>query len=182
MTPELDLVTAPDFLDALPGREMEELRAMRSRCQSLENSLSYVRRLIQGRLDIAGAEMQRRRSGGESGDTSELIGRLPDILSEGSRTFGGPGSVRPPISMEPDADVTRQLEVMLDAVISPDELSHATTLSDADLANAVTNLHDLEDKVSEQRRGLHTVIDQVQAEVTRRYRTGEANVDGLLSS
>ena len=54
MTPELDVVTDPSFLSNLDTREMDELRAVRSRCQSLENSLSYVRRLIQGRVDIVG--------------------------------------------------------------------------------------------------------------------------------
>ena len=86
MTPEINVVADPSFVADLGERAMEELRAVRSRCQSLENSLSYVRRLIQGRFDIVGGELQRRREGGDSGDTSDLIGRLPDILSDGSRT------------------------------------------------------------------------------------------------
>ena len=113
MTPELDVVTDPSFLSDLDTREMDELRAVRSRCQSLENSLSYVRRLIQGRVDIVGGELQRRREGGRTGDISDLIARLPDIWSEGSRVAGGPGSVRPPHSFSPDPEVTAQLESML---------------------------------------------------------------------
>ena len=93
MTPELDVVTDPAFVADIATREMDELRAMRARCQALENSLSYVRRLIQGRLDIAGAELQRRRGGGGAGDTGELIGLLPEVLSEGTRG-AGPGSRR----------------------------------------------------------------------------------------
>ena len=46
MTPEIDLVTNPTFTEDLASRDMDELRAMRTRCQSIENSLSYVRRLI----------------------------------------------------------------------------------------------------------------------------------------
>ncbi len=182
MTPELDVVTDPSFLKDLANRDMDELRAVRTRCQSLENSLSYVRRLIQGRVDIVGGELQRRRDGGEAGDTSELIGRLPDILSEGSRTQGGPGSVRPPHSLSPDPEVTAQLEHMLEGVIAGETLGSIADLEDDALRSGLEKLNTLEDQVSDSRRSLHTVIDTVQAEVTRRYTTGEATVDGLLSS
>ena len=159
---------------------MDELRAVRSRCQSLENALSYVRRLIQGRVDIVGGELQRRREGGGSGDVSELIGRLPDILSEGSRSEGGPGSVRPPHSMEPDSDVTAQLEVMLDEVITSGELGSVAELDEDRLEAALAGLNDLEDRVSANRKTLHSVIDSVQREVIRRYSSGEESVDNLL--
>ena len=92
MTPDLDLVSDPSFLDDLQSRTMEDLRTVRSRLQTLENSCSYVRRLIQGRVDIIGGELQRRREGGAEGDSGELIGRLPDILSE-ARGAVSPGSV-----------------------------------------------------------------------------------------
>ncbi len=180
MTPEIDVVTNEAFTADLTARDMDELRAMRTRCQSIENSLSYVRRLIQGRLDIVGGEAQRRRDGGADGDMSELIGRLPDILSEGSRSDSGPGNVRPPQAMEPDQAVTNQLEARLDAAISADALGATADLSDEQLSGAVIALNELEDEVSQSRRNLHNVIDLLQGEVTRRYRTGEASVDGLL--
>ena len=180
MTPELDLVCDEAFLDDLAGRDMDELRALRSRCQALENSLSYVRRLIQGRLDIVGGEAQRRLQGGSGGNTPELIGLLPDILSEGSRQFDGPGGVRPPQSMEPDPDVTSQLQARLDETVSAEDLAAVTELDEAGLRDAVVALHDLEDEVSGTRRRIHGVIDTIQAEVTRRYRSGEATVEGLL--
>jgi len=182
MTPELDVVTNPSFLDNLADRDMDELRAVRSRCQSLENSLSYVRRLIQGRVDIVGGELQRRRDGGDAGDTSELIGRLPDILSEGSRVQGGPGAVRPPHSLAPDPDVTAQLEAKLDAILAAEDLGDVSSIDEGALNNGLTQLNGLEDEVSDSRRRLHTVIDTVQAEVTRRYTTGEATIEGLLQS
>ncbi len=180
MTPELDVVTDPSFLSDLQSREMDELRALRSRCQALENSLSYVRRLIQGRVDIVGGELKRRREGGEDGNISELIGRLPDILSEGSRTTGGPGSVRPPHSLEPDAEVTAKLEAKLDDVIAASDLGRVAELDEVTLGAALGGLNTLEDDVSTNRRQLHEVIDTLQTEVTRRYTTGEASVDGLL--
>lgn len=178
MTPELDVVTDPSFLDDLPGKPMDDLRAIRTRLQSLENSLSYVRRLIQGRFDIIGGELQRRREGGDAGDSGDLIGRLPDILAEARSSE--PGSVRPPHSLEPDADLTLELEKMLEEVVAVDALSNVVDLAPDELENGLTGLRELEDRVSNHRRKLHELIDAVQAEVTRRYTTGEATIDGLL--
>ena len=180
MTPELDVVSDPSFLDDLQDRPMEELRAVRSRLQSLENSLSYVRRLIQGRFDIIGGELQRRRDGGDAGDSGELIGRLPDILAEARGSQ--PGSVRPPHSLEPDAELTADLEEMLENIAAVDTLSNVVEIPEDQLSGSLTELRSLEDRVSNHRRLLHELIDKVQAEVTRRYTTGEATVDGLLGN
>ncbi len=160
---------------------MDDLRAVRSRLQQLENSLSYVRRLIQGRVDIVGGELQRRRDGGDEGNAGELIGRLPDILSE-ARGDSSPGSVRPPHSLEPDVEVTAKLEAMLEEIVTVDKLSNVVAMDEESLASSLLDLNGLEDQVSDERRTLHRLIDEVQAEVTRRYTTGEATVDGLLSS
>lgn len=181
MTPELDAVSTPSFLDDLTSRDMDDLRAVRARLQALENSCSYVRRLIQGRVDIVGGELQRRRDGGEEGNSGELIGRLPDILSE-ARGPSSPGSVRPPHSLEPDAEVSAKLASMLEDIVAIDELSNVVSMEEAALSASLVELNALEDKVSDQRRTLHQLIDSVQAEVTRRYTTGEATVDGLLPS
>ncbi len=181
MTPELDLVSDPSFLDDLQSRTMEDLRTVRSRLQTLENSCSYVRRLIQGRVDIIGGELQRRREGGAEGDSGELIGRLPDILSE-ARGAVSPGSVRPPHSLEPDAEVSAKLEARLEEIVPVDQLSDVVAMEEDALSSSLLELNALEDNVSEERRTLHRLIDTVQAEVTRRYTTGEATVDGLLPS
>jgi hypothetical protein len=63
----IDRVTAPDFLDELEGRQPNEVRAMRDDCQAEEARLSYERRLLQGKLDIARAEAARRGTGEELG-------------------------------------------------------------------------------------------------------------------
>lgn len=180
MTPELDAVSEPSFLNDLQSRDMDDLRSVRGHLQQLENSLSYVRRLIQGRVDIVGGELQRRRDGGDEGNTSDLISRLPDILSEARSST--PGSVRPPLSLEPNPEVTAQLESMLEDIVAVDQLTDVVSMDEKALATSLTDLNGLEDQVSVQRRRMHALIDEVQAEVTRRYTTGEATVDGLLSS
>ena len=55
-----------------------------------------------------------------------------------------------------------------------------TDVADDQLAAMVEGLSDYEHAVSARRRALHERIDALQAEITRRYRTGEASVESLL--
>ena len=181
MTPELDEVNEPSFLADLTSRSMDDLRSVRTRLQALENSLSYVRRLIQGRVDIVGGELQRRRDGGAEGSNTDLISRLPEIFAE-ERGEGGLSSVRPPRSLEPNAEVTAQLEAQLESIVQADRLGNVVGMTPEELNQSLVGLNNLENEVSVQRRSMHGFIDAVQAEVTRRYTTGEATIDGLLSS
>ena len=73
LSSELDRIFGADYLAGLEQRAITDVRAMRAECQEIETGLSYLRRLVQGRLDIVGAEQQRRRDGLEPGDlvTSE---------------------------------------------------------------------------------------------------------------
>jgi hypothetical protein len=68
----------------------------------------------------------------------------------------------------------------LDAIVGSNTLAHLAELSDGEVAELVAELGRFEADVSAQRRSLHDRIDSIQAEITRRYRTGEATVDALL--
>jgi phage host-nuclease inhibitor protein Gam len=57
----------------------------------------------------------------------------------------------------------------------------ADGVPDEQLAAAAVELGDLEQEVSSLRRAMFDRIDAVQAELTRRYRDGEAQVDDLLA-
>jgi hypothetical protein len=177
MTPDLERILSDTYLDGLAVRAIEDVRAMRSECQSIENGLSYVRRLVQGRLDIVGSELQRRRDGGEAEELSELIGRLPDILADRSR---GTGLAQPPLDMQPMH--VEPLERELEQIIGAASLAATTELNEGKLAAALDLLVGFEDRVSLARQQLHEVIDLVRAEITRRYRSGEASVDSLLQA
>ena len=69
----IDRVLAEDFLADLDSADLETLRAMRAEAEQEEVDLSYVRRLIQGRIDIADAERHRRVSGGEGSRLREWM-------------------------------------------------------------------------------------------------------------
>ena len=177
--PELDRLLEAGYLDNLRSRSIEEIRAMRAECQVVETGLSYVRRLAQGRLDIVAADLRRRRDGGDPPDLHSLVEHLPEILGE---RVHAAGVGRLPTLMAPrDDEVTRQLTARLDAIVDANILGALEQLDDDEALALTSQLADLERQVSERRQALFTRIDALQAELTRRYKTGEATVESLLT-
>ncbi|MEQ8843156.1 MAG: hypothetical protein RIB98_19435 [Acidimicrobiales bacterium] len=169
MIPDLQHVLDPEFLSGLADVATNDLRAKRARCTDLENGVSYVRRLTQGRLDVIVAETQRRADGG-GGDLADLVARLPELLSDGVRA---PGSGRVEQELDPPDDVVVPLSAVLDDVVSASVMSDVVSLSDDDLATAIHGLRDFEKRLSSSRRSLHTTIDALNGELARRIAAGE---------
>lgn len=181
MTGDLERVLATDYVGDVTALAMEDLRSKRAECQGLEVGLSFLRRLAQGRLDIVAAEQHRRATGAEAApgggarNDEELVASLSDILGDRSRP---PGNGRLPQLLGPDwADTDT---APLDAIAGPSRLSSLPDLDDAELSELVERLSAFEHDVSGQRRALHERIDALQAEITRRYKSGEASVESLL--
>lgn len=165
----------PSYLDGLEAKPIEDLRSMRTECQAVETGLSYLRRVVQGRLDIVAGELARRRDGGDPADISGLIDRLPEILADRTRS---PGFGRLPQTLatgDPDPDLVDRLEA-----ICGTDLDHLPDAGDERLVTLREDLAEFEHDVSGRRRELFDRIDAIQAELTRRYRTGEASVESLL--
>lgn len=156
---------------------MPEVRARRDQCHEAAEVLSYLRRQVQGRLDIVHADLERR-AGGEPGDLSELVSRLErgEILSDSDRP-GGFG--RLPSLMDAPAG-TGWIAQELDAIVGPGRLGDLPALSDDEIRQMADALSELERRVSERRAALHDRTDALQAEIVRRYKSGEASVDSLL--
>ena len=181
---ELKRVLAPSFLDGLEGRSMEDLRSLRSELQQAEDAVSYVRRVVQGRLDIVGAERGRRSApgGGGSGDAgsehASIVEDLPGILADPAHS--GRGAVgRLPMHMAPGAEAD-ELVAEIDRQVHPNRLTELDSLGDSELDELTESLASIERELSDQRHALHQSIDALQAEMVRRYRSGEASVDNLL--
>lgn len=162
-------------MDDLTALSMDELRAQRAESQAIEVGLSYLRRLAQGRLDIVAAEQRRRTEGGDPVDREHLVESLSDILGD---HLIAPGNGRLPRLLSPDLE-SFDTEP-LDAIAGPGRLSALGECSDDDLADLVEKLSAYEAQVSTERRTLFAQIDALQAEITRRYKTGEASVETLL--
>jgi hypothetical protein len=172
----LDDVLAPGYLGGLEGWALEDVRSRRDEATEVETGLSYLRRIVQGRLDILLAEQRRRREGSSGGGLTSLVEELPSILSD---HVHAPGLGRLPALMAP-GELDRQLEARLEAVIPASHLANIDSLDDAEVLAACEGLVELEKTVSAQRRSVFEVLDRLQDEIVRRYGTGEATVDSLL--
>ncbi len=176
MTEALERVTAPEYVAGLADFDVELVRQKRRECQDLENSLSYVRRLLHGRLDIVHSELEQRQAGAEPADLESIIARLPDLLSEGSRSDALP---RPPQDLAPDA-YAEALVTQLEEQFPASALGDLPGRSVAELTSLSDALAEFESGISAGRTRLHGVIDQLQDEIIRRYQAGDASVDSLL--
>src|SRR5690606_28308871 len=128
----LRTITADDYLGDLTALDMRELRARRATCQDVETGLSYLRRMVQGRLDVAEAERARRADRIPSGDDDleDLIARLPELLAHSTRS---PGNGRLPSAFG-TGDIDQDLADELDDIVTTGRLSEPSELDDDELA------------------------------------------------
>jgi hypothetical protein len=171
----LEHVLDPEWIPDPTILPMEELRERRAELQEVEVTLSYQRRIAQGRLDIVAAERERRAEGGPPPDPDGVVAHLTGILAPNTR---GPGTGRLSQLLAPEPAEAETPE--LDAIAGPGVLASLPTMSDEGLDRLIEELAQLEAGCSKWRRALHDRIDSLQGEVVRRYRTGEASVETLL--
>ena len=148
---------------------LDELRSLRQQLQLEDDAVSYARRVAQARLDLVKAEAQHRAA------ESDVVvdDELRTVLS--SHLTGGPA--RPPRPTEDLSD--HPLAVELDELCSANGLGRLKSLDDAQLVTLTDAIAEFEAKVSSDRRARFDQLDALSAELVRRYRDGEANVDSL---
>lgn len=168
----IDRVLAEDYLQGLGSRPLADVRAMRAEAEQEEVDLSYIRRMIQGRLDILRAELNRRDGNGQ-----DLVEGLAAILADEPRAPArGLGRHT---TVEPSRTDSHRRYV--EAMVADVDLSDVNARSTDELAHALRTLSEEEQDVSAKRRAVQSVMDACGAEITRRYRDGEADVNALLS-
>jgi anti-sigma-K factor RsiG len=150
---------------------LDELRALRRTAHQEEADLSYVRRLVQGRIDILRAESDRRAT-----PDSRLLDLLPQILTDLPSRHRS--SARHVTLGTPHGEEYRRLA---DEALAEVELSDLSARTDAELREAMARLAGHEERVSRRRQELQRTADDCNAEIARRYREGEAQVDDLLT-
>ncbi|GLZ37698.1 aerial mycelium formation protein [Actinokineospora sp. NBRC 105648] len=170
----IDRVLSPEYVEGLAGLDLVEVRARRDDAAQEETDLSYLRRLLHGRIDIVRAE-QRRRATGES---TSVVDQLAVILADNAV---GPamGSGRYQ-TMEPSRAEAHRRHV--EALVSDADLSDVGSLPDERLALALQTYQREEASVSQRRREVQKVMDLLNDEIGGRYRAGSASVDDLLAA
>ncbi|MFE2209490.1 MULTISPECIES: RsiG family protein [Streptomyces] len=158
------------------GLRLPELRTLRRDAQRDEADLSYVRRLVQGRIDILRAELARRRDPEAPVEDAAVVDRLSEILADTPSRHRT--SARHVTLTTPRGDEFRQLAAENLAEV---ELSDLDARTDEELHTAMGRLVRFEQQVSRRRHELQRTADDCGAEIARRYRDGEAQVDDLLA-
>ena len=169
----IDRVLAEGFLEGLRDLPLAEVRELRTEAEQEEVDLSYLRRMIQGRLDILRAELNRRDSSSNATLVEGLASILADEPRAPARGLGRHTTVEPS-----RADSHRRY---VEALVADVDLSDVSARSTDELAHAMRTLSEEEQGISGKRRAVQKVMDACSAEITRRYRDGEADVDALLS-
>lgn len=177
----LDRVLSPEYLEGLGDWPVEELRERRAECQRLEDAASYLRRLVQGRLDVIALAVQARANGDEAVDVGSIVGGLASALADESGPRGVGGRL---LADQLDPDQERWAEARVAAAGGGISIDRTADLPLADLQRLRDQLDALEQQVSGERRRLHDVLDRLQSELVQRYKTrystGAVPVDGLL--
>ncbi|WP_327355170.1 RsiG family protein [Streptomyces sp. NBC_01304] len=155
---------------------LPELRGLRRASQQDEADLSYVRRLLQGRIDILRAEIARRRDPAAPAPEAAVVERLSEILTDAPSTHRS--SARHVTLGTPHGEEYRRLAAEM---LSEVELSDLDARTDEELHTAMGRLVRYEQQVSRRRQRLQRTADDCSAEIARRYREGEAQVDDLLT-
>lgn len=169
----IDRVLAEDYLDGMGEAPLPEVRRRRDDAEQEEVDLSYLRRLVQGRIDIVRAELNRREG---RGGTGSLLENLAHTLADGPRSPArGMGRHT---TIEPSRVDSHRRYV--EALVADVDLTDTAARTSDELHHALRVLSDEERLLSASRRQVQNVMDACSAEITRRYRDGEADVSSLL--
>ena len=169
----IDRVLSPGYVDGLAQLTLAEVRARRDEAAQEETDLSYLRRMLHGRIDILRAELRRRLEGG----TTSVVEELTRILADnalGPATGSGRFQTIEPSRVELHR---RHIEALLCDV----DLSDVGARSEEELHSALAALTVEENSVSRRRREVQRVMDALNAEIGSRYARGEASVDERLA-
>jgi hypothetical protein len=165
----LDRILDDTYVQDLPGLPMEVLRQRREEVEHEGAWLSYIRRMLHGRIDI----LQGKgviNSDGEL-DLDALIASLSGQM--------GPGSHQTPVEVIESPGGGRRA---VERLIARTGLDDPAALSEEQIAERLEQLRRMENDVSEARTRVHQVQDALTAEVARRYRDGEAHPEGALGT
>lgn len=158
----IDHIRQPGFVEGMEDLPLEELRRRRDECLAEREYLSFLRRLLQGRAEILGAELQRRDGMAEG----SLVESMATIL--GGEVQGPARGEAVKVGLPEDEMLLARRRV--ERLVSDVAISDPAQLDDERLAEVADLLVREEQEVSQSRAEVIEILDQLQDELKRRYR------------
>jgi hypothetical protein len=146
---------------------IDELRRRRTELQSIDDAVSYVRRVAHGRADLARDAITRASDDKDPTPVyarRDLHGELREVLAD--RLLGG--EARPPRPAEDYSE--HPLSVELDELCAANGFSRLDRLSIAELERLVAALDSFEQRVSAERKAVYDELDALTEVLVARYR------------
>lgn len=162
-------VLAPEFVDGLDVLATDEVRERRDLARDEREFQSYLRRLVQARIDVLKAERGRRTSGGEA---APLLDRITQALASGPQGRSRGEVVRVQL---PEDDM-EEAERRISSVLGEADLVGLEALDDAAVDRMLADLLELEREVSSSRAEVLRVVDDLQEELKGRYRADPSQI------
>lgn len=175
----IDRILDPQFVSEVAALGSEDLLERRDQALQEESDVSYVRRLIQGRLDLLKFEKDRRAQSAvpQQGpvDDSALVEALTSVLADrprsGGRVVDAPGLRAVPLrAPAPEHSVYSRRAA--ESAVADVRFSDLRSLGDAELEEAIGKFTELERDVSSTRSSVQKVADMLAAEVESRVAAG----------
>lgn len=161
----LDKILDDGFVADLAAISLAELRERRLVVDKEEAWLSYLRRMLHGRIDILEANMAMRRDGrpvtDDSADVAALVSALAERMGSGLHGSDNPHAGR------------RAVEKL----ILKAGLDEYSSMSEPQLDARLDELRDMEREVSDVRHRVHKVHGMLTEELARRYRDGSVGAE-----
>lgn len=159
-----DRIRDAAYLDRIESLPLEDVRARRDECLFEREQLSLLRRMIQGRAEILRSELDAR---GEGGASAPLLERLSAVLAAESHTGSSRGEALRLGVPDPTTLHTRR---SAERLVADAGISDPSALDEDQLRQAVEDLLKEEQRVSQARADVISVLDAVQDELKRRYK------------
>ena len=158
------MLMTPEAIAAMP---LDELRERRAELQGVDDAVSYVRRVAQGRADLARDALNRSSDDGDPTPVyirDDLQAGLREVLADRLLAAGD----RPPRPADDFSD--HPLNAELDSLCATHGFSRLDELDRQSLADLVRALDGFEQRISAQRRTVFAELDQLTDELVNRYR------------
>lgn len=163
----LDRILAADYGVGIGEMGLDDIRTRRDDCLAEREFLSYLRRLLQGRIEILRAE-ESRRADGLPVDERPVEERLAEIFAQETPQGSSRGEL---LSVELPEEEMTQARRRLERVMANSAFSDPGTMSDEGLEQVIAHLEIEEREVSDTRRKVMDLHDAFLEEFKARMHT-----------